>query len=682
MIIKNEHKSFNIKFHESAQDLYENAPCGYVSFLTDGTIFNINATLLSWLNFSKKEILYLKRFPDLFKIGGQIFFETHFFPLIRMQGFIQEINFDIVRKDKSTFPGLINVNEIQAKGKNPLTYRATIFDISDRKRYESELISAKEKAEEESQGKAEFLSMLSHEIRTPLHAILGIGNLLSKTHLNEDQKEYARILLLSSENLLGLVNNLLDLSKIEAQKVKLEKRAFNLIDLVKVLQQTFKVKASEKNIELLVSIDTRVPKELIGDPVKLSQILTNLIGNAIKFTKKGSVSVLIQHLETIKSKTLLSFKVCDTGIGIPKDKQKAIFQEFSQASYDISMEFGGTGLGLTISQKLLHLHNSEMKLKSAEGEGSEFRFEIWYKHNKNYTAPIKLEISKQSLSNFKSSKVLIVDDNPANLYITSQFLNDWKLHNETAENGYQAIKMIQKKHYNLILLDLHMPKMNGYETAKKIRSLKLSKQPLLIALSATDRGEINNKLQKAGFNDYIPKPFQPELLLDKLENYLHHPDQHDFQNNSELEIPNMVVDKVKKGLTISKKALKIKRKANSSFDVSKLVKMANSNALYLDKFLKSTLTAMEIYEQEFLDSVKAGSSQNLGELIHKSTMSIFYIKANHLANLMEEVKNIMEKGNSDTEILLHKSRECHIEFQYIIKGLKNLKSSDILEHLD
>jgi len=466
MSITNKDSNPRGRITETAEELYENAPCGYVSFLTDGTIYNINTTLLSWLNYTKEEVIYLKKFPELFKIGGQIFFETHFFPLIRMQGFIQEINFDIVRKDRSSFPGLINVNEIPAKGLNPLTYRATIFDITDRKKYEKELIAAKIKAEEDSHAKAEFLSTISHEIRTPLHAILGIGNLLNKTHLNEDQKEYARILLLSSENLLELVNNLLDLSKIEAQKVKLEERAFNINDMLKILQQTFKVKAAEKNIDLLLELDEKVPQELSGDPVKLTQILTNLIGNAIKFTKKGSVSVIIEHLKTTKNKSLLSFKVRDTGMGIPQDKLEAIFQEFSQASYDVNMEYGGTGLGLTISQKLLQLHQSEMKVQSIEGQGSEFSFEIWYKVIKNYSSPKEKKINLEDIKNLKSSRVLVVDDNRVNIYITAQFLNNWKLENETAESGLQAIEMVKKKHFDIILLDLHMPKMNGYETAK------------------------------------------------------------------------------------------------------------------------------------------------------------------------------------------------------------------------
>src|SRR5690606_16917479 len=231
------------------------------------------------------------------------------------------------------------------------------------KNYERELIAARKKAEETSRAKAAFLSMISHEIRTPLNAILGIGNLFHKTSLNAQQKEYARILLNSSENLLGLVNNLLDMSKIESHKVKLEKLPFSVTDLLEVLISTFQVKCDEKHIELRVILPENLPEHLLGDPYKLNQVLTNLLGNAIKFTKEGYVKLEISILDLSEKKIFLRFAVSDTGIGIAEDKFEAIFDEFSQASYDVGLKYGGTGLGLTISQRLLQLHGSEMQLE-------------------------------------------------------------------------------------------------------------------------------------------------------------------------------------------------------------------------------------------------------------------------------------------------------------------------------
>ncbi|HSP40610.1 MAG TPA: ATP-binding protein, partial [Gillisia sp.] len=355
---------------ESVEDLYENAPCGYISFLADGTIFRINNTLLQLLGYyEKKEVVRVKKIQDLFRIGGKIYFETHFFPLVKMQGFIKEINFDLLRKDGSYFPALLNVNQITFAEGTSTIYRASVLDITDRKKYEKVLLEGKEKAEEATRAKAEFLSTISHEIRTPLNAIVGIGNLFQKTSLNDLQKEYAGILQLSSSNLLELVNNLLDLSKLEADKIELEERGFSLNQLLEVLLHSFRVRASEKNIDLDIEFPENLHDHLLGDPIKLNQILTNLLGNAIKFTKEGFVKLKIEEVERSEKLTNLQFTVCDTGIGIPKDKLKIIFQEFSQASYDVNLEYGGTGLGLTISQKLLQMHGSELIVTSEEGKG-------------------------------------------------------------------------------------------------------------------------------------------------------------------------------------------------------------------------------------------------------------------------------------------------------------------------
>lgn len=417
---------YNNPPEESAEDLYENAPFGYISFLADGTIFKINKTLLDLLGFKREEIVQVKRIQNLFRIGGKIYFETHFFPLIRMQGFVKEINFDLLRKDGSFFPALINVDQITGVNSNISSYRASVIDITDRKKYEKVLLESKEKAEMATRAKAEFLSTISHEIRTPLNAIVGVGNLIHKTSLDDLQKEYARILKLSSQNLLELVNNLLDLSKLEARKVKLEERVFNLKDLLNVIIHSFKIKAAEKNISLISEFPDDLPEHLLGDPIKLNQVLTNLIGNAIKFTREGHVKLEINIPEAGEKKILLQFKVSDTGIGIPTDNLEMIFTEFSQASYDVNLEYGGTGLGLTISQKLLQMHGSELKVESEEGKGSEFSFELRYKLADAIPAKNKKSNVKELLRK-SNARIMVVDDNATNLFITSQYLEDWGL---------------------------------------------------------------------------------------------------------------------------------------------------------------------------------------------------------------------------------------------------------------
>lgn len=449
--------------NESVEDLYENAPCGYISFLSDGTIFRINKTLLQLLGYEiKEELIRVKKIQDLFRIGGKIYFETHFFPLVKMQGFVKEINFDLVKKDKSFFAALLNVNQITTSTSGTVTYRASVLDITDRNKYEKVLLEGKQKAEKASRAKAEFLSTISHEIRTPLNAIVGIGNLIQKTSLNKLQQEYAKILQLSSASLLELVNNLLDLSKIEANKVKVEEREFSLKQLLEVLIHSFNVRAVEKNIEIRKEYPQNLPDYLFGDPVKLNQILTNLLGNAIKFTKNGYVKLKIEEIESFNQSVCLQFTVSDTGIGIPKDKLKMIFKEFSQASYDVNLEFGGTGLGLTISQKLLRMHGSELEVSSEEGKGANFSFSLKFKLSKGMMPVRKKETHLKEILASTGARVLVVDDNNINLFITSQYLQEWGLMHETVNSGNAALKVLESKAYDLILMDLHMPKMNGY----------------------------------------------------------------------------------------------------------------------------------------------------------------------------------------------------------------------------
>lgn len=648
---------------QAVLDLYDNAPCGTLTFGGDGLILDINTTLSLWLGYDKDEVITKRTLPSFFKIGGQMFFETHFFPLIQLQGFIKEVYFDIIRKDKSIFRSLINVRSIPATETHDIIYQATILDVSDRWHYESELRKAKKKAEEDSKAKADFLATISHEIRTPLNSILGIGNLLHQTPLNDNQKEYARLLLHSSEHLLSLVNNLLDLSKIEANKIKLEHVVFNLHDVTTILKQTFSVRASEKGIALHMNMGKGVPKHIIGDPVKLKQILTNLIGNAIKFTKKGAVTLSISLLKKEQSKVFLHFKVTDTGIGIPKEKLEAIFQEFSQASYDVSVEFGGTGLGLTISKKLLELHESTLQVESTLHKGSSFSFDLWYEKSKRRVRDSKFVSAQDIPADFSSLKVLIVDDNPANIFIAAQYLDQWNITYETAESGQKALELIKQTTFDLLLLDLQMPVMNGYDTAKEIRTLALEKRPYIIAFSASTFGEVSDRIKEADIDDHLSKPFEPSQLYEVLlKNY---------KKKHSRKKKNIKLPRIRK-IKTSVKQPKVETEENlvSSYTLTKYEKMANNNPVYLKKFVVSTLDALISYKSDFIQAIENKNSKDVSDLIHKSTMTLFYIQANRLTQLLKESCELVAK--KDDPLLDAKVNECLTEFETIIQGLETV----------
>jgi PAS domain S-box-containing protein len=366
-------------FEESAEDLYEHAPCGYISALPGGLIVKVNQTFLSWTGHQRDGLVGIRRFQDLLSPGGRIYHETHYAPLLQMQGSVREIAVEVICADGKRLPVLINSTLKKDAAGKPLFIRTTIFNATDRKQYERELLLARKKAEDASQAKADFISMVSHEIRTPLNAIQGVAHILGTTELSAQQQKLVRILRSSSENLLSLINDILDFSKIEGGNVTVEEKVFDLRQLVFGIVQNLHLKAEESGVALEAVVDERVPPSLLGDPIKIGQVLTNLLGNALKFTHEGGVTVTLEVRETGPDAVSINFRVADTGIGIDPDRLPHIFDDFTQANYDISAKYGGTGLGLAISKRLLELHGSALAVESELGRGSTFSFVLRFK---------------------------------------------------------------------------------------------------------------------------------------------------------------------------------------------------------------------------------------------------------------------------------------------------------------
>ena len=359
---------------ESAEDLYENAPCGYVSALPGGIIVRVNQTFLDWTGHRREDLVGRRRFQDLLTAGGRIFHETHYAPLLRMQGAVREIAVDFVCADGRRMPALINSVLKKDEGGRPLLTRTTIFNATDRKEYERELLRERRRAEQAAKAKADFISMVSHEIRTPLNAIFNVGHLLAATELSAQQQKLVRILRSSSESLLALVNDILDLSKIQSGTISLEERSLDLRQLIGQVVDNLRVKAEEKDLALQVEMDERVPDAVLGDPVKIGQIVTNLLSNAIKFTEQGSVTLALEVRESFPDAVSIDFRIADTGIGIAADRLPHVFDDFTQANYDIGLQYGGTGLGLAISRRLVELYGGRIAVESELGRGSTFTF--------------------------------------------------------------------------------------------------------------------------------------------------------------------------------------------------------------------------------------------------------------------------------------------------------------------
>jgi PAS domain S-box-containing protein len=361
---------------ERAEDLYEQAPCGYLSTLPDGTIVRVNQTLLDWTGLARDALVARVRFQSLLTVGAQIYYETHYAPLLQMQGSVTGVALEMVDAQGRILPVLINSRQKRDASGAPLLNRITVFDATDRRRYERELLVARRKAEQVARDKADLINMLSHDIRNPLNALMGVVQLLERGELPEEQRRFVRILKSSSDNMLNLLNKVLELSKAESSSFALVETSFSLHQVIDEVIATFETRAREKGLQLSSSIDDRVPSQVMGDPVAVRQILTNLVGNAVKFTAAGSVSVTVGARHVATDAVTLDVAVADTGIGIPADVIDRIFNEFMQASPETTAQFGGSGLGLAITRKLLALYGSSVRVASSPGQGATFSFQL------------------------------------------------------------------------------------------------------------------------------------------------------------------------------------------------------------------------------------------------------------------------------------------------------------------
>jgi len=378
-----------------------------------------------------------------------------------------------------------------------------------------ELTLEKEKAEQASKARAEFLSTVSHELRTPLNAINGITYLLLQEKPKASQLNYLKSLEFSGSYLLNFINDILEINRLESDKIQVEKINFNLKELIENITTSFKEFIHENNTKCHLAIDSSINEYLKGDPTKLSQIVINLLNNAIKFSKNGDVWFTIKNLHESDETIKLHFEIKDNGIGIPLEKQDAIFDSFSQGSVEINRTYGGTGLGLSIVKKILELMDSTIHLSSESGKGSTFTFELLFEKGEKEelkSAPIT------TLSNLNEKTILLVEDNKINQMITQKMLENKGISCVIVDSGEEAIENVKTNNYDLILMDVHLPGMSGTEATTAIRTF--DKQTPIIALTAISLNENKETLLSFGMNEVITKPFEPEHFYLVIHSYL------------------------------------------------------------------------------------------------------------------------------------------------------------------
>ena len=388
------------------------------------------------------------------------------------------------------------------------------------KKQNSELEEARNVAEKATKAKSEFLSVMSHEIRTPLNAIISLSHIMEMDNENEEMQEYIDALKFSAEGLHSLINDVLDYNKIEADKLVLESIEFSIIDLLKNIRDSFKYKAKSQGIDLLIEIGEHMPDRVVGDPTRLTQIFNNLIGNAIKFTHEGHVHI-VASLQGLKDDLVtVNFMVKDTGIGIPKDKLETIFEAYEQAGKETTREYGGTGLGLSITQKLLKLMGSQINIESAEKEGTCLSFDITFKINQAFDL-VNLQDEMRD-KDLQKKKILVIDDNDMNRLVLKRLLLNWNATFDEAANGEIALQKCINTNYDLILTDIEMKPISGFQTAELIKQEGINKDTTLVAMSGYLTSEFETEISNSHFVTLVQKPFEPNELYRKLKKFLKH----------------------------------------------------------------------------------------------------------------------------------------------------------------
>ncbi|MBC5992139.1 response regulator [Pontibacter cellulosilyticus] len=489
------------------------------------------------------------------------------------------------------------------------------IDITERIKHERELTEAKEVAENSVRVKEQFLANISHEIRTPMNGIIGLANVLRKTQLDSEQQKYLSAIRKSADNLMKIIDDLLDFSKIAANQFTFEEVAFDLPELVQDIVDLMDNKAREKNNLLTTAIGNNVPKHLVGDPLRLRQVILNLVSNATKFTDNGEITLQIQLCEDAADQVILEFTVEDTGIGIPSEKLEAVFESFNQGSNDTTRKYGGTGLGLTISKNIIEMQGGTIYVRSQPNIGSAFTFSIPFRKSslsQNHTVASSISDQDTFLNRFSGLQVLLAEDNEINQLLLRTILAQWGVEADVVTNGLEAIERLFEKPYDLVLMDMQMPVIDGFEAAEKIRSSEsVNANVPIIALTAhTSQDEIQ-KCLLSGANTHLAKPFDQNELF-------------------KLIVKLISQDGKFKGVSVNIKALKGMAGDNTSF----LLEVLN---MYIESTPAAVNSLYQLIEAEQLEEART----SLSELYD----SISVLSAKPLQFTFEKMASALQEKN-------------------------------------
>ncbi|MFV5685039.1 PAS domain S-box protein [Flavobacterium sp. GB2R13] len=631
-----------------------------VTINTKGKITDMNEALVNITGMTREELTD----SDFFDYFTEQQKAREVYQEVFEKGSVADSPLTLCHKDGKLTDVLFNGSVYNDDNGNLLGVVIVARDVTDQKRIANELIEARVFAElateiaEEAKRNAEsatiiaenavkakqqFLSNMSHEIRTPMNAIIGFTKVVLKTDLTAKQKEYLDAIKMSGDALIVLINDILDLAKVDAGKMTFEKIPFKMKDSILAMLHLFETKIQEKNLRLVKKYDSKIPDVLIGDPVRLHQIILNLVSNAVKFTSKGKITVSVDLLHEDTDKVVIEFAVTDTGIGIPKEKIAKIFENFQQASSGTSRLYGGTGLGLAIVKQLVEPQGGSIRVKSTVNKGSTFSFTLSFQKT-NADAGLENELMELD-TEIKNIKVLVVEDIPLNQLLMKTLLDDFGFDRDIAENGKIAIEKLKTKDYDIILMDLQMPEMNGFEATEYIRKTMNSKIPI-IALTADVTTVDLAKCKAVGMNDYLAKPVDERILYSKIVGILKKP-------------------------KLAKLSVKLNENLDEKDNTTKKIRCID--LVYLNQRTKSNPTLMMemislylLQTPPLIDTIKQSfADQNwslLGAAAHKMipSFSIMGISPafENIAKKIQEFANAQEKSDEIDALVLQLEEVC------------------------